>query len=766
MSLAITAPAILKIGPGLPSLAPQLRRFLARELLYRGERRCIRSWSDIIEASCAIAGTPVDVQVPAAARAIEAKCRGTPAVILQFDDAGLLTLARAIAISAYGIPITVLASTNDDLTALDRSRSILFIPTEGAAEWTAGLRAFSPRAMAHPADPAVLDLVIASPFSPVRLRLVSGAPISVGLDDEYEISDTDLRPLPTENLRSLAALAIQKGWPDPFVQMHAPPDTTLSQLGQGAISVGFVFGTAILLKSEKPVADFVAALPDPVHAYFTTLTADAGLKRVLDRAPIDVLWRALLLIANATLDDVAVITQAMTTVPFAKAALAATVTSCLTDYGLSPVRLFDGKISEEQDARNAFDRFRSSIVARMPIRPAIAELIQFIRRAWIRRAPPPLRAATIRSLMDVRALPDLNQIALLDACHRTFPKAPRLSFSDVERFAEALNELELSFPSHDATLPPLFEALAPHFRSEATGLSTSEACDLADFINWAVDWIRVLASTNPVPHDIIADDARRNAAFSILLAPAMTTERLRAVSRRWHDAIDRFETETYDFEAGCEAFRDLLPNDAFPHFLRGPATVSFGGVNATVTPLVSNEALLEEGAEMHHCVGTFRCAAARGYSLIVSIKSADARSTAEYRATDKGYAVINHRTFNNEEPTPLHREIAASLERVALEAPYARAQHPRLLAMSKIEHGWPWNFMTAAELADYRGIAFRQLATFLTPSERKMTWQDWVATMLPLHEQRFGGDNFSLPDPPVPASFISLFRRFSTAVLD
>lgn len=144
---------------------------------------------------------------------------------------------------------------------------------------------------------------------------------------------------------------------------------------------------------------------------------------------------------------------------------------------------------------------------------------------------------------------------------------------------------------------------------------------------------------------------------------------------------------------------------------------------------------------MRHCVGGFRNAAACGYSLIVAIATEDARSTAEYRATVDGYELIQHAGPNNTKPTPHHVEIAGSLARIALKAPYARDQLPLLLGLSQLGTLEPHDFMTPAELEAYRALKFRQLGARLTPLERKLSHVEWTDQLLPLHCRRFTHDS-------------------------
>ena len=167
---------------------------------------------------------------------------------------------------------------------------------------------------------------------------------------------------------------------------------------------------------------------------------------------------------------------------------------------------------------------------------------------------------------------------------------------------------------------------------------------------------------------------------------------------------------------------------------------------------------------MGNCVSSLRYAAASGYSLLVSITTESARSNAEFRPTETGYELVRHEGPNSSEPDPIHAQIVRSLEEVALSAPYAREMLPTLLELSKVEELAPAEFMSEEEHGAYKDLIFRQLRTFLTPSEGKLTREIWTTDLLPLHVGRFKDPSETFFQAPPP--FIERFLRAIESATD
>jgi hypothetical protein len=224
---------------------------------------------------------------------------------------------------------------------------------------------------------------------------------------------------------------------------------------------------------------------------------------------------------------------------------------------------------------------------------------------------------------------------------------------------------------------------------------------------------------------IVFPRGRRNAGVSALNAD-------------WHGRIARYEAARRSIIAAghaaavADADEEKLKARLFPHFLEGPLVEE----SVAVAPLVDPDAIVEEGVQMEHCVGSYVDSASRGYSLLVSMRSDFGRSTAEVNLDhdEDGrprFVVRQNLSEKNQPAPPEHIEVlrvmlrrldgdGTAVGRLAERIAAARQAHA-VLAQSGLD-GLPDAHMDAL-----RRHIFSSLRRYLPRRQRTMEMEDWAA---------------------------------------
>lgn len=659
-------------------------------------------------------------------------------------------IARAIARSIEILPVSFIVCSEEEVSLLWKHPNAFVMGGEGVPTWKSDLEKFGARVVNH--RRGIVDLIVDSAASGMRLRAIPGDVLRIGADDDQPALDEDLQPLPRENLAAFFEEGLNRNSSSFIIESLTPPDAPLEALGHPSRPVlRKVFREALILASEKPVADFVASLPDAARTAIATISrsTDGTISQPLD---LDSLIRCAYVVGDLNERELGDLQQAMDVVPLVRGMFSA--------FASPSSRRFAEEFEidfEVTPALKHLDDFREAIVGRRSAHKALAVFL-----GHLTSFDAPIRPATLRALVHRAALPPIEMIYGLDAYHRTFPKAPGCTLGEFGHLTDGLFHLQVEDFLDGNKLTDLAAAIAPTLRVSQSGLTLAETKQAYNVVSWIADCLETLAD------DECAEDhspyGLKNAAYSILFTPKITPARLRSIIERWHLAIDGYETAAFTAEISCARFREKINGAKFPHFLKGAATVDYQGTPATVTPITTAEGLLAEGREMRNCVSSLRYAAASGYSLLVSITTESARSNAEFRPIEDGYELVRHEGPNSSEPDPIHAQIVRSLEEAALSAPYAREMLPTLLELSKIEELAPADFMSEEEHRAYKDLIFRQLRNVMTPSEGKLTREIWTTDLLPLHIGRFRDPSETFFQAPPP--FIERFLRAIASATD
>jgi len=726
MSENETFPGLLLINEMLPELVVGLRRFLRTELAYLQERKELDTYSDLVTAACEVAGGPVPASFPVLAAA-KTTVRGQEIrLTLEFPNSGLLMIARAIARGIDILPVSFVVKSDVERQLLWQNRNTFLLEGEGVGAWSTELEKFNARTVSR--EGRVTDLLVNSTAPGICLRAASLDVLHAGADDDDAALTAQHDPLPRENLAALVQEGLSNRSPSFIIKALTPPEDLLADMGfPDSRALRKVFASALALACEKPVSDFVACLPEEAQSVIARCQGSPG-TTAAPSLDLDGLIRCLYLVGNLTGRQLADLDQAMAVIPLVRGVFSAFATP-------DPKRFANDSALDLRSTPtlDLIDDFRTAIINRTSAHKALSVLLEHLTASG-----RPLRPATLRALLHCTALPPIEMISGLEAYHQTYPKAPTCTLAEFGHIMDCLYTLEIETPIEHGRFTKLAAAIAPVVRPSLSGLTLTEAAQTYDMISWIADCLEVLAGDLSTPTYSAYDFTA--AAFSIVFAPNIKPTRLRAILTRWHLAITAFQAAAFTTEISCDRYRDRISAANFPHFLKGPATVDFSGVAATVTPITTADQLLNEGGEMQNCVASLRNAACSGFSLLVSIQTADARSTAEFRPVDDGYELVRVAGRHSGAAYPTHIAIAESLEEHAMAAPYAREMLPSLLDLSRIEDLPPADYMSDDEYRAYKDLLFSQIRHFLTPSEGKMNRCDWTADLLPLHVFRLRED--------------------------
>jgi hypothetical protein len=161
----------------------------------------------------------------------------------------------------------------------------------------------------------------------------------------------------------------------------------------------------------------------------------------------------------------------------------------------------------------------------------------------------------------------------------------------------------------------------------------------------------------------------------------MQFTRLLDIVRRWQDAFRRQQSD----------------NDEEHDMIRGMTWVApmdrFMAEDRVIVSLLSAAELIDEGAAMDHCVGSYACSCRMGSMQVWSVRKRDGTrcstlATTFVRRIDGGWtvAIRQHRACHNEDPDPLSKAAAKALVR-SLSASHA-----------ELKQFWEWR-QTLARLS-------------------------------------------------------------------
>jgi hypothetical protein len=226
------------------------------------------------------------------------------------------------------------------------------------------------------------------------------------------------------------------------------------------------------------------------------------------------------------------------------------------------------------------------------------------------------------------------------------------------------------------------------------------------------------------------------AAYDILFPDGRTLAGLVSINRTWHE-------EQRHLDAAFERLKSTLltsrietlkqNNSLYPHFLSSVTEVA--GVK--MRPLIDEDAIVQEGIDLDHCVGTYAGPAAAGRSLLVSQVSTQGRSTAEVclesetvnGTVRRRLSVSQNQAFGNSEPPSSHHSALAKLLK-SFSQEFLLALDQRIRTASLAAYRFRGDIYKALPLEDLDALqshAFSDLRRYMPKRLKRLNRPEWTA---------------------------------------